>query len=200
MCYDWETNSIQWNSYLRTVNRLFLDKINDIGLHQANHEPTRGEAILDMFLTNRPSLITKITVIPRLDDHDINLTDSRLKAPNVKQTPRTISIWKKANSEAIIEDTKSFISTLLLSDNDETAVEQTWQSIQDHLSLVMENIFLSVLLEVSPALHRNNLKRTFNKNTMPERWQRAQKRKKDWDKYNYHKRETRRANRQAVRK
>ena len=48
---DWETNSIQGNSYPRTVNRQFLDKINDLGLHQANHEPPRGEINLDLFLT-----------------------------------------------------------------------------------------------------------------------------------------------------
>jgi len=63
-----------------------------------------------------------------------------MKASKVKPAPRTISIWKKANSETISEDTKSFTSSLFLSDNNETSVKQTWLSIQDHLSLMMENI------------------------------------------------------------
>ena len=50
---------------------------------------------MGIFLTNRPSLVTKTTIIPGLGDHDIVLTDSCIKAAKLRPIVRKISTWKK---------------------------------------------------------------------------------------------------------
>ena len=47
--------------YPEEVYNLFLDKLNDMGLSQMNLTPTRENNILDLFLTNRPSLVSRCT-------------------------------------------------------------------------------------------------------------------------------------------
>ena len=146
---DWETNSIQGNSYLRSVKRLFLDKINDLGVHQANHEPTREEAIFDMFLTNRPHLITKITVIPRLGDHD------------------TLRHW--ARSSRILALKKWLLLLLLLSSLQTVASKhQMWSQLQERWASVRRPT-------AKPSV--NTPSRIFRINTGHGRWQKAAKRR-----------------------
>ena len=65
---------------MHAVRYSFLNKVNDCGLHQTNDLPTKSDAILDIFLTNRPGLVTKTTIIPGLGDYGIVLTDSCIKA------------------------------------------------------------------------------------------------------------------------
>jgi len=76
---DWEKNCVSGNRYPKSVSQLFLDKVNDIGTQQMVTEPTRGDALLDIFLSNRPDLVSCSTVIPGLSDHDIVLVDSRIR-------------------------------------------------------------------------------------------------------------------------
>ena len=52
-----------------------LDKCCDAGLNWMIEEATQAEALLNLFLTNKPSLVTRIRVIPGLSDHDIVLSD-----------------------------------------------------------------------------------------------------------------------------
>ena len=88
--------SVQGNRYPWTVNHLFLDKINDLGPYQANQKPTRGYTIHDLFLINKPNLISRIIVIS-MDHHAIILTENCMKALKAKTAPKTVSLWKKAN-------------------------------------------------------------------------------------------------------
>ena len=50
----------------------------DASLEQQNLQPTRGQNILDLFLTNNPTLTQQVKVIPGLSDHDSVLVDSLL--------------------------------------------------------------------------------------------------------------------------
>ena len=108
---DWESGTIGTsNHYSQSLNRVFLDKFSDMGLQQTNGEPTRGDAILDVFLTNRPNLVSRSTVVPGLSDHDILLVDSNIRAMRVKPPQRTIYLWGKANESKIREETDKFSS------------------------------------------------------------------------------------------
>ncbi|VDI73901.1 Hypothetical predicted protein [Mytilus galloprovincialis] len=60
---------------------------------------TRGTATLDIFLTNRPSLVNRCEPIPGTGDHDIVFIDSNAIAMHPKPTQRKIYIWKRSDIE-----------------------------------------------------------------------------------------------------
>ena len=129
---DWKHEKIVRHQYPISINETFIDKIRDLGLSQMNHTPTRDTNILDIFLTNRPNLVTNCFTIPGLSDHDILITDSNIKTNKVVQTRHTVTIWKKANIDAMIKETEQF-STELLNETELVDVENMWASIQQHL-------------------------------------------------------------------
>ena len=52
------------------LNNLFLDKINDNNLEQFAYKPTRNKNILDLVFSSYPALVSDISVIPRISDHN----------------------------------------------------------------------------------------------------------------------------------
>lgn len=168
-----------------------------MGLHQINHTPTCGEAILDVLLTNKPGLVTKTTTIPGLGDHDIVLIDSLLKARKTRPVARTVSIWKEADWDAIRKDTRAFSDHF--SPRSDLTVEEQWTEVHHHLTSMMEKYVPTK--KCSTRYHQpwinNKLKRHSRRKNRA--WKKAKKSNKpeDWSRYREVKKETRRQNRQA---
>ncbi|MEW8548672.1 MAG: hypothetical protein AB2693_34660, partial [Candidatus Thiodiazotropha sp.] len=59
--------------------------------------PTRGQNILDLFFTSNPTLVHKVSIVPGLSDHDIVLAEVNSCPEHIKQVPRDIPLYKKAN-------------------------------------------------------------------------------------------------------
>ena len=59
--------------------------------------PTRERNTLDVFITNRPSLIQKCKPVPGVSDHDIVFVESNILATRSKPPQRKIFLWKHAN-------------------------------------------------------------------------------------------------------
>lgn len=53
----------------------FLDLIHDSNLEQIVSFPTRKDHVLDLFITNRPSLLNRCEPLPGIVDHDIVYID-----------------------------------------------------------------------------------------------------------------------------
>ena len=61
-------------------------------------EPThRQDNILDLFLTNNDALISKVTIPLGISDHDIVSCMVRLKPIILKQVPRVMPLYRKAD-------------------------------------------------------------------------------------------------------
>ena len=58
-------------------------------------EPTRGENILDYFLTSNPTLVNDIEIHPGIADHDLVLINANVKPHEGKQIPRSVPLFKK---------------------------------------------------------------------------------------------------------
>ncbi len=84
---------------------MFLDTIEEHGLHQHVHEPTCDKSIL-IFSTN-PDLVEKVTVSPGMSDHCIVTANINVTAKLCKK-PRKLFIFKKMDKEAIKKDAISF--------------------------------------------------------------------------------------------
>ena len=61
---NWSDYSVHGNNYPLSLCSCFVDLINFNGFTQLVNSPTRGNNILDIFATNKPSLILKCNVVP----------------------------------------------------------------------------------------------------------------------------------------
>ena len=71
----------------------FINFLDDNNLIQMASEPTRQDNIL--FLTNNESLISKVTILPGISDHDIVSFMVRFKPIIFKQVPRVVPLYRK---------------------------------------------------------------------------------------------------------
>ena len=135
---NWDTYSTQSYKYLKEINQNFIDTFNDTGLRQTVDAPTRGENILDIFLTNCPDFIKSSAVTAGVGDHDAVLITSSWHLTRRKPIKRTIRLWRKANIDGIRGDVRNF-ATLFLSNHSPThCVESMWKSIKDNLLQILD--------------------------------------------------------------
>ena len=101
--------------------------IQDLGAEQMVDFPTRKDNILDIFVTNRPSLVNKRNPIPGLSDQDIVPIDANIVPTRQKPTRRLIYLWKKANlteMEQAFPDPSHHTHLLFLSET--TPINTLW--------------------------------------------------------------------------
>ena len=79
---DWYSNIISdiICSYEREVNETILQAVDNCGLDQVVDFPTRDRNLLDIFLTNRLSLIQTCRPLPGISDHEMVHIDSDVNA------------------------------------------------------------------------------------------------------------------------
>ena len=198
---DWQIMKVKQGKrqYSEEFYDIFLDKVSDMGLSQMNLTPTRGNNILDIFLTNRPCLVSRCTTIPPLSDHDIVLTDSKIKAARIKPISRTISVWKKAEWTKMKEKTTSFSSEL--QNKQHLTVEKIWTEISTHLqNMMIQHVPTkkSSTKQHQPWIN-TNLKRIARRKYRAWRKKNQTKHPKDEARFHELKKETRRTNRKCYR-
>ena len=94
---DWSTNSPSGNNYPTSFCNLVLDLFYDMNFTQLVTFPTRNENTLDIFATNRPTLVNKCIPIPGISDHKSIYVKSCIKAKYRQPTRRKIILWAKAD-------------------------------------------------------------------------------------------------------
>ncbi|CAH1274649.1 Hypp5350 [Branchiostoma lanceolatum] len=95
--WNWETMSLKPNPVYTTVHQQFVDLLYDTGLDQIVKEPTCGENTLDLVLTNSPSLIPRVEVIPGISDHGIVYFEFKTKPDILQNANRPIFLYRRAN-------------------------------------------------------------------------------------------------------
>ena len=112
---NWQDNCVEGHQYSLNANNTFLEFLNNIGLSQIVGFPTRGLNTLDIFMTNRPSLIESCEAIEGISDHEAVLTKSLILANLCPPARRCIYLWSKVDFNHIRQSMKSlcedFIST-----------------------------------------------------------------------------------------
>ena len=148
----WSTESIHGNRYPTKINQLMLDVTQDLTMEQVVKFPTRKENILDVFLTNRSSLITKCEPIPGISDHDTAIyIETSIAASRTKPPRRTIYLWKRGNYEEIKQELDIFSTFYFSQFNLDTPVNQLWSSIKSKIEELIKNHIPS-----KPASSRHN--------------------------------------------
>ena len=117
---DFNTGDINWDlgtvspiSNQKAVNDLVLSISQQFDLTQLQREPSRLDNLLDLFFTNKPTLVKSITAIPGISDHETVLADCDIKPTINKRAPRYIHQWCKADWEKLKSETVVFGNQVL---------------------------------------------------------------------------------------
>ena len=125
---DWEENQpiIKQNCPNQEAYLDFVSIIDDSCLTQMVSEPTRENNILDLFLTNSPTLVDSVSVVPGIADHLAVIGVVRLRPTIQKVKPRTVLLYSKANWEGMRQGMQEFQATFLATCEGKST-EQLWQ-------------------------------------------------------------------------
>ena len=126
---NWDTSTIDRNQVNSAINMRFLEMLQNCGLEQSVTFPTRHQNILDLFLTNRPSLINRCSPIPGLSDHDAVFIESPAVAKRGKPVKRKIYLWKRADMEKMQSECLEFQQHFMEKYSTSSSVEDMWQDI-----------------------------------------------------------------------
>jgi hypothetical protein len=126
---DWTSDSITSHQYTIALNNAFINTFADTNLEQIVDEPTRNDRTLDLFLTNRPSLVNRCKVIPGVSDHEAVLVDSMITAKRHKPPRRKVYLWKRADMTSIRTNISQYAETLTTNpvSND---IDQLWDNFK----------------------------------------------------------------------
>jgi len=61
---NWAINTVERNQNSSRINKKIIEVVESCNLHQMVPQTTRKKNILDVFLTNRPTLKTRSTTLP----------------------------------------------------------------------------------------------------------------------------------------
>ena len=84
----------------------FVEMTHDMGLEQVVREPTRLSNVLDLVLTNSPTLIPRLEIIPGIHDYDIVFLEYNTMLEVKKSATRSIFLNNRANWEQTKEETR----------------------------------------------------------------------------------------------
>ena len=76
---NWGSESIVSCQYYHEINEMPLDMSAECAFTQVVVFPTRQTNILDLFFTNRPSIVQTCNPLPGISDHDITLVNMNLE-------------------------------------------------------------------------------------------------------------------------
>jgi len=113
--WDWSTMTLKPKTVSPSLHKYFNDVINDHGLEQLVRDPTRKDNILDLLLTNCPHEVFRVEVIPGLSDYDAVLAEFDLCPVKIRQKPRPIALFHKADWDSIslsMESTRVQLQTI----------------------------------------------------------------------------------------
>ena len=100
---NWEKMSVNKGAADREVQQALLDLTIEHGLSQVHDQPTRDNNFLDHVFTNNPSIVKTSSLVPGISDHAMVVTDIDIIPQHIKQKPRKIYIFSKANWDNIFD-------------------------------------------------------------------------------------------------
>ena len=178
-----------------SVNNLFLEMSQNLGLKQIVSEPTRGNNILDLFFTNNTELIDKTEIVSGVSDHEAVIINSRLRLRHQKQPRRKILLWNRADTPKIKAAAKEFRQNFLDKypvDDANSDVNEMWSCIQSNLLTILENNVPSKLSSSKslPPWINNETKRLIRNKKLWYKKAKTRNNSESWKIYSEYKRET----------
>ena len=136
--WDWRTRTIKQSTKYPSLHYLFGNLLDDTGLTQIVDIPTRKDNTLDLIITNLPSQAQRGEVIPGLSDHDIVFTEFVLAPINLKQKPRAIPLYKKANWDTMKQEL-SYLQKYIIDNQNTLNVEDMWDKFKTTITALVKD-------------------------------------------------------------
>ncbi|XP_072039087.1 uncharacterized protein [Amphiura filiformis] len=199
---DWSTGSIISHQYRISINESFLQVMDRAGLDQLIDFPTRGDNILDVIVTNRPSLVNRCSGLPGLSDHDVIYMDVNVRAHRRKPVRRKILLWKRADLDAIRDRIKKWASHFTSEFTTSTPVEELANAIQHELERVIEDCVPSKLSSTrhNQPWFNSSTKRATRRKARAYRKARKTNKERDWLRFKHLKKESQKTCRRSYNK
>ena len=140
---DWSADTVAGNSYNLNINTKFLNCCLVNGLEQVVDFPTRYENLLDILLTNRPSLMGRVDRVPGVSDHQGVLASSLVKARYRRPVKRKIYLWNRSDTDSIRDEMASFSHRFTLDYSIHTPVNQLWITFKSKCLEILETLVVS---------------------------------------------------------
>ena len=134
---NWEKMSVNKGAADREVQQALLDLTIEHGLSQVHNQPTRDNNLLDLVFTNNPSIVKTSSSIPGISDHAMVVTDIDIIPQHIKQKPRKIYIFSKANWDNIFDDMDQ-LSREITSSPASSTVEDLWDTFKTGIEQSMD--------------------------------------------------------------
>ena len=115
-----------------SIYNSFISCLDDYSLVQMVSKPTRGENVLDLFLTSNHTLVNKVEILAGISDHKISISDISIKPKMSLLKPRSVPIYRKADWDKF----KSFMAskcTEILCRFQKSTVEEIWNALKTAL-------------------------------------------------------------------
>ena len=182
---DWSRNAITGHQYKEHSNETFNTLESELGLHQVIDTPTREDNILDLFFTNRPTLVKRSTVIPGISDHHAVYIDSHITMTRKKPVKQTIFMWGKADIQGIKEMCKELSNSVVQKFTSMSNINDVWSFFRDECQRIIEDNVPS--RSFSQRFTQTWINRDLRRITrLKQRWFRRARRSKhpnDWLRY-----------------
>ena len=139
---------------LRPVQCQLLELIKDHSLSQVVKIPTRNDRTLDLLFTNSPSPVNRVKGMPPIGkaDHDIIHVEYDIKAKRIKQAPRKIYLYKRADMEGLRDHLARFRDSFLSSDHSHMSVNDMWVSFKSEVLVAIERFIPTKMTKTKYSL------------------------------------------------
>ena len=187
---DWDFYDFKVGSPNKEHHEKLLDLCSEHCFEQVQLKPSRGNNILDLVLTNRPSLVNTVSLLPGIADHDIICTDTYIKPKFKKSKKRLIHHFHKANWQEIKTEMKEACSKIVLNQKD---VEGKWNDFKDLVNSIISSKVPSKMASnkknTLPFLSKSDIKKIKKKHKLYKKAKQSGK-EEDFLIYKKHKRAT----------
>ena len=140
---DFNFKDIDWPDRLsksgltlsQSEGQILIDIMNDHGLEQMVHFPTREKNILDLILTTLPGQFQDVHSPDKLSDHDIVSGTLKIYIPPIKKPRRKVYLYQKGDYESMRKDTLEFAQEKYFNGHSDT------RSVQENFSEAKKRIY-----------------------------------------------------------
>ena len=130
----WDSESITANNYPKRISECMLDTMHYLGLEQVVDFSTRGSNTLDIFMTNKPTLVNRCEPVPGVSDHETAVfVEAHIIARRMKNVRQKIYLWNKGDFHKIRADISEFTEAFVQAHTLDTPVDELWSSVRDKI-------------------------------------------------------------------
>ena len=128
---DWPDRLSKSGSTLsQSMGQILIDIMNDHGLEQMVHFPTREKNTLDLIHTALPGQFQDVHAPDKLSDHDTVSGTLKIFIPPIKKPRRKVYIYQKGHYESMRKDTFEFAKEKYFNGHSDT------RSVQENFDLL----------------------------------------------------------------